>query len=129
MAFPQGPSAKPERARVPVFAIGRRVLACGGDRSGRVTLSDETGTASLGTLVKNTEVAIVAWRPRGEATKYLVRAMDSGVEGWVGVGSIRGKPAAPVPPRAPASPPAVRPLPASMRRPPQLSAAKARGRR
>ena len=129
MAFPQSPPPRPERARVPVFAIGLHVLACGGGRSGRVTLSDDAGTASLGTLVKDTEVAIVAWRPRGEATRYLVRALDSGLEGWVGVGSIRGKPAAPVPPRAPASPPAVRALSASTRRPSQLPAAKSRGRR
>jgi len=68
-------------------------------------LTDDGGKKPVATLCDGTEVAILAWRPAlGDTTLYRVRATDSGVEGWLPVGSLRGTetaiPLAPTPPPA-----------------------------
>ena len=112
MGFPRGPlrAPAPARIRASVFAVGRRVyVACAGDRSARVMLTDSAGKRPLASLGDGTEVAILAWRPGwAGTTQYRVRATDSGLEGWLPVGNLRSTEAAsssaPTPP-----PPAVRP--------------------
>lgn len=98
MGFPQGPLRAPARARVrvAVFAVGHRAyVACAGDRSARVTLTDHADTTPLASLGDGSEVAILAWRPGwGGNTRYHVRATDSGLEGWLPVGNLRGTAAA-----------------------------------
>ena len=116
MAFPWRPprAPAPVRIRVSVFAVGRRVYvaACAGDRSARVTLTDDAGKRTLASLGDGAEVVILAWRPGwAGATRYHVRVVDSGLEGWLPVGNLRSTEvaisAAPtVPP-----PPTVRPQP------------------
>ena len=98
----------PVRIRVSVFAVGRRVFVAGaGDRLARATLTDEAGKMPLESLGDGTEVAILAWRPAlAGATRYRVRATDSGFEGWLPVGNLRGTKAA-----IPASTTAVLPSP------------------
>jgi hypothetical protein len=100
MGFPRGRLQGPARRRstAPVFAVGRRAYV------GPVTLTDETGKTARETLRDGTEVAILAWQPSGDATRYQVRATESGVEGWVLVGGLRNTAVA-VPPDAAASPP------------------------
>jgi hypothetical protein len=77
-----------------VFAIGQRaLLASPSEARGRVTLTDEAGTAPVVTLSAGTEVAIVAWRPRrGGGTRYRVVVSSDGTEGWVGVASLAPRP-------------------------------------
>ena len=113
MGFPRGRAPGPARVRGSVFAVGRLVyVACGGDRSGRVMLTDEAGKKPLASVGDGTEVAIVAWRPGwAGTTQYRVRATDSDLEGWLGVANLRSTAAAvseaPVTPL----PPAARPTP------------------
>jgi len=110
MAFPRAPLRKPAPARVSVaiFAVGRRVYVAGaGDRSARVTLTDaaERPLASLG---DGAEVTILGWLPGWAATtRYRVRVTDSGLEGWLPVGDLRGTENAIASP--PGVPPPVRP--------------------
>src|SRR5213593_2248007 len=98
MGFPRGPlrAPAPVRIRVAVFPVGRRVyVACADERPARVALTDEAGTRPLMSLGDGTEVAILAWRPGwAGATRYRVRATDSGFEGWLPVGNLRGTKAA-----------------------------------
>lgn len=93
MGFPRGPlrAPAPVRIRAVVFAVGRRVyVACAGERSARVALTDEADKKALASLGDGTEVAILAWRPGWAGTaRYRVRATDSGVEGWLPVGNLR----------------------------------------
>jgi hypothetical protein len=114
MGFPQRPlrAPAPVRIRVSVFAVGRRVyVACAGDRSARVTLTDEADRRPLASLGDGTEVAILAWRPSWAGnTRYRVRATDSGVEGWLPVGNLRSTEAA-ISSAPTAPPPPVRPAP------------------
>ena len=113
MAFPRGPlrAPAPVRIRTAVFAVGRRVyVACAGDQSAGVTLTD-ADKRPLATLRDGAEVVILGWRPgwRG-TTGYRVCATDSGLEGWLPVGNLRGTEAAtssvPTAPPPPAVPPA-----------------------
>jgi hypothetical protein len=98
MGFPRGPlrAPAPVRIRVAVFPVGRRVyVACADERPARVALTDEAGTRPLMSLGDGTEVAILAWRPGwAGATRYRVRATDSGLEGWLPVGNLRSTMAA-----------------------------------
>jgi len=115
MGFPRGPlrTPAPIRIRVAVFAVGRRVyVACAGDRSARVTLTDEASKRPLASLGDGTEVVILAWRPGSAGTTlYRVRATDSGVEGWLPVDKLRSTETAISPaPTAPPAPP-VPPVP------------------
>jgi hypothetical protein len=99
MAFSYRASSRPRTsAKGTVFAVGRRVyVACS---VARVTLTDEAGEKSVGSLKRGTQVEIVAWRPLGpDGTRYRVRSPLTGVEGWLGVGNISGV-NSPVPTRA-----------------------------
>jgi len=74
-----------------------------GGRSARVTLTDgaERPLASLG---DGAEVTILAWLPGwAGTTRYCVHVTDSGLEGWLQVGDLRGTR------NAISSPPAVSP--------------------
>jgi hypothetical protein len=74
-----------------VFAIGRHVFVACATTSAGVMLTDDSGANAHGKLRDGTEVEIVAWRPRGTAgTRYLVRSPLHGIEGWLGVGQLRG---------------------------------------
>ena len=108
MGFHRGRAPAALRGRGSVFAVGRRVyVACGGDGSALVILTDEAGKKPLASLGDGTEVAIVAWKPGWAGnTQYRVRATDSDLEGWLGVGNLRSTAAVP---EAPIAPP---PLPA-----------------
>ena len=97
MAFSRGSfrAPAPARPRVAVFAVGRRLhVACAADRSERATLTD-ADDRPLTTLSDGAEVAILAWRPGWSGnTRYRVRVTDSGLEGWLPVGNLRGTDAA-----------------------------------
>jgi hypothetical protein len=101
----------PQAARkgVPVFAVGGRAfVACEHERAMRVVLTDGEGKGPLSSLGDGTHVGILAWRPGpGSTTRYLVRAIDSGDEGWLAVGNLR-RTAAPVAPALVAAPEAAR---------------------
>ena len=43
----------------------------------------------MANLIDGAEVEIVAWVPRGSATRYLVRATHTEVSGWLGAASLR----------------------------------------
>src|SRR5262245_12963140 len=106
------PAPAPVRIRTSVFAVGRRVyVACAGERSARVTLTDDAGQTPLATLSDGTEVSILAWRPGwAGATRYRVRVTASDIEGWLSVANLRSTeaaaPLAPSGPPPPARPPA-----------------------
>ena len=110
MAFLRAPlrAPTPARIRAAVFAVGRRVYVAGGhDRSARVTLTDGAD-GPLANLKDGAEVTIVAWLPNAAGTRYRVRVTDSGVEGWLPVGNLRGTKAAISPSPAVSPPPVVR---------------------
>ena len=117
MAFFRGALRAPARPRirVSVFAVGRRVyVACAGDRSAHVLLTDDAGNTPLASLGDGAEVAVLAWRPGWSGTtRYRVRATDSGLEGWLPVGNLRGTAAPIALALAGSPPPAV--LPAALR--------------
>ena len=98
MAFSRGSFRAPKRVRVQetVYAVGRRVfVACAGDQSARATLTDDTGKQSLATLSDATEVTILGWKPGWSgAARYRVRTTESGLDGWLPVGNLRGTEAA-----------------------------------
>lgn len=104
------------RVRSSVFAVGWRVyVVCTGDRRARVALTDDTGADTVTGLADGTEVEILAWRPRASGTRYRVRAMRGGCEGWLAAGSLRGgrsaissAPSGPVPPVAKSARPRTR---------------------
>jgi hypothetical protein len=93
MAFSRGPlrASAPPRPRVAVFAVGRRVhVACAAGRSEGATLT-AADDQPLAILRDGAEVAIVGWRPGWSGgTRYGVRVTASGLEGWLGVGNLRG---------------------------------------
>ena len=110
--FNRGPFRPPTpRVRVAVFAIGQRAYITGaGEGPQYATLTDDAGHTPVGSIGDGTQVAIVAWRPAsGDATRYCVRVMDSGVEGWLPVRNLRSTEVATVP--APPASIAVAPLP------------------
>ena len=98
MVFPASPyrstasAATRTRSTGAVFAVGRHVfIACPAARTPGVTLTDDSGGTPCGKLRDGAEVEIVAWRPRGpQGTRYLVRSSSKGIEGWLGVGDLRG---------------------------------------
>jgi hypothetical protein len=99
MAFPyRATSRAPAAAKGTVFAVGRRVYVA--SSVAQVTLTDGGGEKSVGSLKRGTQVEIVAWQPLGsKGTRYRVRSPLTGVEGWLGVGDIRGA-NSPLPTRA-----------------------------
>jgi hypothetical protein len=106
------PAPSSARKGVPVFAVGGRAfVACEHERSTGVALTDGEGKGPLSSLGDGTHVGILAWRPGpGSTTRYLVRAIDSGDEGWLAVGNLR-RTAAPVAPAVAAAPEASRGAP------------------
>ena len=72
-----------------------------------MTLTD-TADRPLATLGDGTEVTILAWLPGSADTRYRVRVTDSGLEGWLPVGDLRGKATITSPPAEP-RPPVPRP--------------------
>ena len=86
----------------------RAIVRSHGEGLGRVSLTDEDGTASLGNLADGVEVEVTAWRPRrGMGALYRVRPSRGGTEGWIGAVNLE---AVPVPrerpaPQAPAAAP------------------------
>jgi hypothetical protein len=93
-----------------VIAIGKRVFVhCPGNRSGFVTLADDSGKIfSAVHLADGVEVEVVAWRPRVEgAAFYRVRVPPDGADGWLPVANLRSAlipvpvPDSPVPPARP----------------------------
>lgn len=108
---------RPAGSKAAVFAVGRRVyVASTSDRSVSVTLTDDGGKTPIANLGDGTEVAILAWRPGWAGnTRYCVRTTNSGVEGWLPVGNLRGTVAAVAPLVAalsvPTGRPARKPLP------------------
>ena len=72
----------------PVFGIGRQAFLNGGDEP--VPLLDEAGVNVLESFDDGTEVEIIAWQPRGVATRYCVRVTTRQTTGWVGVRQLRG---------------------------------------
>src|SRR5690348_2999090 len=107
MAFPRAPlrAPAPPRIRVAVFSVGRRVYVSSAGRSAPVTLTD-TGDRPLASLGDGAEVTILAWLPGwAGTTRYRVRVTESGIEGWLPVGDLRGTAAAvPSPVAAPPAP-------------------------
>jgi len=107
MAFRGGPirAPVPARIRVAVFAVGQRVYMGGaGDRPERVTLMDRADKAALTSLADGAEVTILGWLPGwAGTTRYCVRVTDSGLEGWLPVGDLRGTETS-LPPAAPPLP-------------------------
>jgi hypothetical protein len=93
MSFPRGPRRGPipVRVRGAVLAVGRRVSVTGTEGfPARVSLMDDSGAASVGSLVDGAEVEVVGWRPSGSrGVRYQVRATRDGLEGWVPAGSLR----------------------------------------
>jgi hypothetical protein len=88
MGFAYRATSRPHAAaKGTVFAVGRRVyVACS---VACVTLTDDAGEKSVGSLKRGTQVEILAWRPLGSnGTRYQVRSTLTGVEGWLGVGNI-----------------------------------------
>src|SRR5262245_38993206 len=92
-----------------VLAVGMRaIVRSHGDGLGRVTLTDEDGTASLGALADGIEVEVTAWRPRrGMGALYRVRPVQGGTEGWMKASNLEAVPPArerPAPQPAAAAP-------------------------
>ena len=94
MVFPRGPIRRPavSASRAPVFGVGRRLyVACAGDGSRHVILTDDANKEARESLGDGAEVTVVAWRPGwAGGARYCVRATASGLEGWLPVGNLRG---------------------------------------
>ena len=92
MPFSRAPVRAPARprVRVAVFAVGGRAYAVGsGGSSAHVTLRDDN-ERPLASLKEGAEVMILAWRPGWKGTtRYCVRVMDSGLEGWLPASELR----------------------------------------
>ena len=115
MGFPRAPLRAPSSVgvRAAVFAVGRRVYVAGsGNRLAPVTLTDDAGRMAVASLLDGCEVAILGWRPGwAGSARYRVRAMRTGIEGWLAVGNLRStETAMSLTPGAPA-PPATSPAP------------------
>jgi len=85
-------TARPAASRYtgPIFSVGARAFTNGaGGREDRVSLLDEKAAVVVGTLIDGSEVEILGWVPRGNATRYHVRATRSGLDGWLGVAHLR----------------------------------------
>jgi hypothetical protein len=73
----------------PIFGVGRRLFVnCPGGREDRASLFDDKG-AVVGSLIDGAEVEVLAWMPRGAATRYLVRATRAELSGWLGAANLR----------------------------------------
>jgi hypothetical protein len=115
-SFSRFPRGSANSAGGTVYGIGRQAFVdAKGRRGATVSLLDEKTTAIIGELVDGTEVEILAWVPRGAATRYRVRVTGGGVVGWLLATDLRSRVdvAAPGPHRTAW----VAPLPDSLRRP------------
>ena len=104
---PRTPSIpSPPRTRGPVYAVGRRVsVMASGSYPGHVALTDESGSNPLANLPDGTEVEILAWRTSGSrGTRYRVRSIETGRDGWLAVASLRDPKAVKEPDSAGAAP-------------------------
>jgi len=106
MPLPRGPRSSAFAATPkapPVLAVGWRVVVTSrSNGSGRVMLTDDSGTSTLATVPDGVEVEILAWRPRrGGDTRYRVVPTNGGVEGWLGAASLRTRQAEKVQRRSP----------------------------
>jgi hypothetical protein len=111
MSFPRGPRRGPipPRFRGPVFAVGQHVsVTCQVGQPRRIVLMDDADGKALGSLADGTEVEILAWRPDGSGTRYEVRAMPRGLEGWLAVDDLRNPHAIPATPEVDSRPPTAR---------------------
>ena len=92
MPFSRAPVRAPARphVRVAVFAVGGRAYTVGANGSAaHVTLTDDN-ERPLASLKEGAEVMILAWRPGWKGTtRYCVRMMDSGLEGWLPASELR----------------------------------------
>jgi len=80
----------PTRAGAFVLAVGHRVHVARSEGGPvRVALTDDAGAKPLGSLADGNQVEILAWQPRGAGTRYRVRSLDDGLEGWLAVGNLR----------------------------------------
>lgn len=81
----------PAKGLGPVLAVGSRALVTGREPGQRkVALLDAADMPTAKELSVDTEVEVVAWKPRSQAgTRYLVRVVASGAEGWLGTESVR----------------------------------------
>jgi hypothetical protein len=89
---PRTPSIpSPPRTRGPVYAVGRRVsVMASGSYPAHVALTDESGSNPVANLPDGTEVEILAWRTSGSrGTRYRVRSVETGRDGWLAVASLR----------------------------------------
>ena len=84
----------PRQSKEAVLAVGMRaIVRSRGEGLGRAALTDEDGTASLGTLADGVEVEVTAWRPRrGMGALYRVRPSRGGTEGWVNASNLEAVP-------------------------------------
>ena len=89
-----------------VISVGARALIAPFVGTSAGTLTDENGVATEQTLAADVEVEIVAWRPRGRGgSRYRVRSLTDGVEGWIDGSMIRERPRPASPPRPTKLPP------------------------
>ena len=91
MPFPSRNPRKPTTSgnAGPIFGVGRQVFVhCPGGREDRTALFDDKGGV-LGSLIDGAEVEVLAWLPRGSATRYLVRATHTELSGWLGAANLR----------------------------------------
>ena len=107
MSFSKRPfRSPPVRSTAAVLAVGQRVFVASlADGPAFVALTDDTGKNAVASLADGTEVEIRAWRPAGsDGTRYSVRSIADGVEGWLASGNLRGTlvPVLPPPSTAPA---------------------------
>jgi hypothetical protein len=88
------PARSPRRSTIsgnggPIFGVGRQLFVnCPGGREDRTALLDDKG-AVLGSMIDGAEVEVVAWVPRGTATRYFIRATRSELSGWLGSANLR----------------------------------------
>lgn len=66
-------------------------------RSPGVAVLDASSTTVLGNLADGAEVEILGWVPKGLATRYHVRSVADGIDGWIGVSNLRATRKKPVP--------------------------------
>jgi hypothetical protein len=91
MTFPSRSPRKPTPSgnAGQIFGVGRQAFVdCPGGREERTVLFDDKG-AVLGSLIDGAEVEVLAWLPRGSATRYLVRATHTELSGWLGAVNLR----------------------------------------
>ena len=73
-----------------MFGVGRQAFVNSqGARNRPVILLDAASASTLGNMEDGTEVEILGWVPKGMATRYHVRSVKDGIDGWLGVSNLR----------------------------------------